>query len=128
MEIAGNTVSASEARMQAGRWSHGPYTGVSGLFIFPGDPRNKNRDAAHNPENQDLAANSLCMLATTKGIRCAAVAQPGRHDWPYAATEFAAALPWLAGQLDSPAAPHIPLPVPSPAPSSPPVWAQAAGR
>ena len=40
--------------------------------------------------------------ASSHGIRCAVVAQPGRHDWPFAAEAFAAALPWLAGRLDTP--------------------------
>lgn len=38
------------------------------------------------------------------------VAQPGKHDWPFADRAFAAALPWLAGRLGTPGVPQIPLP------------------
>ncbi|OOK66653.1 conserved membrane domain protein [Mycobacterium kansasii] len=36
--------------------------------------------------------------------------QPGKHDWPFADQAFVRALPWLAGQLDTPQAPRISLP------------------
>ena len=35
---------------------------------------------------------------------------PVRHDWPFAAQSFAAALPWLAGRLGTPGVSRIPLP------------------
>jgi hypothetical protein len=41
------------------------------------------------------------------------VAQPGRHDWPFADRVFAAALPWLAGALGTPGISRTPLPAPS---------------
>ena len=83
---------------------HGKYTGVTGRFDI------NNQAAAA----QTAAANSLCALGRANGITCAVVAQPGTHDWPYAAHAFATALPWMAGQLDTPDVPPIPLPAPPP--------------
>jgi hypothetical protein len=71
------------------------------------------RDAAANPSNQTAAAYSLCGLGRTNGIDCAVVPQPGKHDWPFAERVFAAALPWLAGQLGTPGVPRTPLPAAS---------------
>lgn len=105
---------------------HGPYTGVSGWFAIsvPGQPAGRRdtpivdtaamrvagRDAAANPGNQTAAANALCALGRTNGIDCAVVPQPGKHGWPFADQAFVRALPWLAGQLDTPQAPRISLP------------------
>jgi hypothetical protein len=36
--------------------------------------------------------------------------QPGKHDWPFADRAFAAALPWLAGQIGTPGVPRLGLP------------------
>ena len=124
---------------------HGPYTGVSGWFaIHAGQQtqrRNVNaadnnavglggRDAAGNPGDQTIAAYQLCDLGRASGIACAVEQQPGKHDWPFAAGAFKAALPWLAGQLGTPGVARIPLPDPAaPAPpdgSGP--HTQAAGR
>ncbi len=80
---------------------HGPYAGLAGWFDINGSPR---------PSDQTKAANSLCALGTTNGIDCAVVSQPGRHDWPFASHAFAAALPWLAGQIGTPDSPPIPFP------------------
>ena len=104
---------------------HGRYKAVYGWFDIPGTPRAQRRlataagigavaveahDAAINPEGQDFAANSLCTIASAHGIRCAVVAQPGRHDWPFAAQAFATALPWMAGRLGTPEVTAAPLP------------------
>jgi S-formylglutathione hydrolase FrmB len=115
--------------------NHGPYNGVSGWFAISGDPptphRNANatpaasntavglggRDAAGNPGDQTEAANSLCSLGRANGITCAAVASPGKHDWPFAAQVFASSLPWLTGQIGTPDVPQIPLPDFAPAPA-----------
>ena len=124
---------------------HGPYTGVAGWFDIPGDPDSQHyaittsrngavTDAVHdpvaNPEGQDFAANGLCRLASANGIRCAVVAQPGRHDWPFAARAFGAALPWLAGRIGTPGVPHVSLPelTPADAPPSATPSAQAAAK
>ena len=80
---------------------HGPYAGLAGWFDINGSPR---------PSDQTKAANSLCALGTTNGIDCAVVSQPGKHDWPFASHAFAAALPWLAGQIGTPDSPPIPFP------------------
>nr|WP_233213319.1 alpha/beta hydrolase-fold protein [Mycobacterium sp. QGD 101] len=84
---------------------HGPYTGVAGWFHVNG----------YAPVNaQAAAANSLCATGAARGIDCAVVVQPGRHDWQFASRAFAAALPWLAGRLGTPDVPPISLPGPGP--------------
>jgi S-formylglutathione hydrolase FrmB len=108
---------------------HGPYRDVAGWFAISSDgppaPRHDfqmtdsgairlaARDAAANPSNQTAAAYSLCGLGRANGIDCAVVPQPGKHDWPFAERAFAAALPWLAGQLGTPGVPRTPLPAAS---------------
>jgi S-formylglutathione hydrolase FrmB len=92
---------------------HGRYTGVTGWFSI-------NSQAAA-PQAQ--AANSLCALGSANGITCAVVSQPGKHDWPFASHAFAAALPWMAGQLHTPGARQVPLPAP---PQSAPIVQTAA--
>lgn len=107
---------------------HGHYDGVSAWFDIAGTAMNVGKsvsDAAANPEGQDVAANSLCAVGRAHGIRCAVVAQPGRHDWPFASTAFATTLPWLAGHLGTPDVPPILLPAPTPAPT---LHTEAAGR
>lgn len=125
------------------------YTAVSGWFDIPGPSESQHRsittagigavadgahDSAANPEGQDFAANSLCRLGSAHGIRCSVVTRPGRHDWPFAAQAFAAALPWLAGRLGTPGVPRLTLPgltpeaVSSPRPSAAMPSAQAAGK
>ncbi len=128
--------------------SHGRYRAVSGWFDIPGAPSQHRSvtaagigvvtdgvgDSAANPEGQDVAANTLCTLGSTHGIRCTVMTQPGRHDWPFAARAFAAALPWLAGRLGTPGVPRLPLPgltADSVSPPRTPVAmpsAQAAGK
>ena len=95
---------------------HGPYDDVSGLFVISGAliDNHGNATAPTTPEN--TAANTLCALGTARGIRCTVTAEPGRHNWPFAGRAFAAALPWLAGQLNTPGVPRIPLPRPTPSP------------
>ncbi len=107
---------------------HGPYTGVSGWFDINGSGSTSGptvvtaangtglggKDAAAHVSNQAAAANSLCALGATNGIECAVVVQPGRHDWPFADRAFAAALPWLAGQVRTPGIPVQGLPGPPP--------------
>lgn len=87
---------------------HGTYRDVSGWFaIAPAS----DRDA--NAGGQDVAAKSLCGLGVALGIDCAVVAQPGKHDWVFAAAAFAAALPWLAGRLETPRTQRIAFPGPN---------------
>lgn len=74
---------------------HGRYDGVAGRFDVNADV---------NARSQAAAANSLCAVGRANGIDCSVVTQPGKHDWPFAAHAFAAALPWLAGRLGTPAA------------------------
>ncbi|MDT7731342.1 MAG: hypothetical protein QOK45_1595 [Mycobacterium sp.] len=98
---------------------HGPYTGVAGRFDINGTaqsppPRPVVVNAAANPNDQTGAANSLCATGSAHGIKCAVMAQPGKHDWPFAARAFAAALPWMAGQLGTPGVAALPLSAPPP--------------
>jgi len=86
---------------------HGPYRGVQGWFDVNGGLPGK---GSGKPNDQAAAAESLCGLATQSGIGCAVVSQPGSHDWPFASTAFAAALPWLAGAIGTPDVPPTPLP------------------
>jgi S-formylglutathione hydrolase FrmB len=86
---------------------HGPYRGVSGWFVVAAG---SNRDA--NAGVQEAAASSLCATGSAYGIDCAVVHLEGKHDWVFAASAFAVALPWLAGKLGRVAVPHIPTPQP----------------
>jgi S-formylglutathione hydrolase FrmB len=93
---------------------HGPYQGVSAWFDVNGPvPRTGALTGSARPNEQALAAASLCGAGSRFGIRCAVVNQPGRHDWPFASTAFATALPWLAGAIGTPAVPHVSLPLPA---------------
>jgi S-formylglutathione hydrolase FrmB len=120
---------------------HDRYSGVSGWFAISGTASVTNapttvnaansggngmggRDPARHTSDQTSAATSLCGTGATKGIACAVVAQPGKHDWPFAARAFVAALPWLAGQLGTPGVPAEPLPASEP----PAPTVEAAGR
>jgi S-formylglutathione hydrolase FrmB len=114
---------------------HGRYVGVSGWFDVSssnvakhhrshtvtdaGDAKMGGQDVVRNFNDATVAAESLCDLGRANGINCAIVSQPGKHDWPFAANAFAAALPWLAGRLGTPGVPSTPLP--SSWPSAPPV-------
>jgi S-formylglutathione hydrolase FrmB len=102
---------------------HGRYTGVSGWFDIPASAGAQNLaeadnpalvaariDPSANPEGQDAAAKALCDVASANGIACAVVTQPGKHDWPFAAQAFAAALPWLASTLGTPGVESVQLP------------------
>ena len=103
------------------RLSLGRYTGVAGWFDINGTPSAQPHmgNAAASAGDQAAAANSLCAIGSANGIKCAVVMQPGKHDWPFAAHAFAAALPWLAGQLGTPGLPVLPLPASPGVPSSP---------
>ncbi len=103
---------------------HGPYKGISGWFAISGSPQQPRkgkavdasatglggRDAAPMPADPTAAANALCALGGAHGVNCAVVPQPGKHDWPFAEHAFAAALPWIAGQIGTPGLPFVPLP------------------
>ena len=111
---------------------HGPYRDVAGWFAINGttpanvmNAGNSGIEHGRGTSNaQASAAYSLCGLGGAHGIDCAVVSQPGRHDWPFAARAFAAALPWLAGRLGTPGDPSVPLPGP---PAAAP-YVQAAAR
>jgi S-formylglutathione hydrolase FrmB len=119
---------------------HGRYTGVSGWFDVSANTPSKRHhgisvtDAGDTtltgreakPGDQTAAAESLCELGRANGINCTIVAQPGKHDWPFASNAFAAALPWLAGRLGTPGVPRIPSP--SSWPSAPTPHTTPVGR
>jgi S-formylglutathione hydrolase FrmB len=111
---------------------HGPYAGVAGWFAINGPaqsspPRPMVVNAAASPNDQTAAANSLCATGSAEGINCAVVTQPGKHDWPFAARAFAAALPWMAAQLGTPGLRAVPLRAPPPTqPFAPPAPPQSA--
>lgn len=65
------------------------FRGLSGLFAVPG------------PVGRE-AADSLCDLGRRHGMDCTVKPLPGRHDWPSAASAFAASQPWLADRLQTP--------------------------
>jgi hypothetical protein len=49
----------------------------------------------------------------------------GKHDWPFAAQAFAAALPWLSWQIDTPEAAEVTLPGTSTQPDGVTIAAEA---
>lgn len=53
--------------------------------IARNSPAGYRRDPVGNPEGQDVAAASLCALASAHGIQRGVLAAPGKHDWPFAA-------------------------------------------
>jgi S-formylglutathione hydrolase FrmB len=102
--------------------AHGPYNGVAGWFVVGEDvpplyrPPDPNPGSVplpvppENPSEHAAAAQYLCELASDYGVECAVVSDPGKHDWPSAASAFPLALPWLAGRLGTPGVPTVPLP------------------
>lgn len=62
--------------------------------------------------SEDHAANAdkLCLLLSAHNVECSVVGYPGTHTFTAAARGFAAALPWLAGQLGTPDTQRRPLP------------------
>ncbi|GJF14034.1 membrane protein [Mycolicibacterium cyprinidarum] len=85
---------------------HGRYRGIAGWFDV------NSAVGAAKPNDQAVAARSLCALGSRSGIDCAVVTQPGNHDWPFAFDAFASALPWLASTLGTPGVPRVNLPAP----------------
>jgi S-formylglutathione hydrolase FrmB len=105
---------------------HGPYGGIAGWFDVNGSGMPPSIVAAANSRSsgQTAAANTLCALGRANGIECGVIAQPGRHDWPFAESAFGAALPWLAWHVGTPGAELVPIPQPVRSRTS----IQAAGR
>ncbi len=113
---------------------HGRYDDVSGWFAISSDNAPKRyhslavadagaiglggQDNIRYQDDQSAAADRPCRLGRGNGIDCAIVAQPGKHDWPFASRVFAKALPWLADELNTPGVPLIALPSSSPPPMS----------
>ena len=102
---------------------HGPYRGKAGWFAVSEQTqplyRAGNGNPASLPPEPSEEANVLDAVATSKymcdlvnafSIECAVVPQAGKHDFANAGQAFKASLPWLAGQLGTPAVPKVPLP------------------
>jgi S-formylglutathione hydrolase FrmB len=80
----------------------------AGLGAAGDDPTDDDWDPSS--EEHASTAPQLCGLLSAHGIECAVSSYGGSHDYPSAANGFAAALPWLAGKLDTPGVPWQPLP------------------
>ena len=110
---------------------HGHYDDVAGWFAISSDgppaPRREFADHRYRLDASGRVATPQPTRATRprRPTRCArsaaptastarSLAQPGKHDWPFADRVFAAALPWLAGQLGTPGIPRVALPDASP--------------
>ncbi|MGZ0147649.1 alpha/beta hydrolase [Kribbella sp. WER1] len=68
--------------------AHGPYTGLTGVFLTSTD------EVRHQHEAQELSR-----AAAQVGIRSLVEISPGTHTWQFAAPAFATAFPWLVDQL-----------------------------
>ncbi|MDH6110759.1 S-formylglutathione hydrolase FrmB [Kitasatospora sp. MAP12-15] len=75
---------------------HAKYRDVSGWF------ESGDQEAAQIGQARELG-----QAAGKDGISSSVTVEPGRHDWQFATTAFAQALPWLAQQLGTPG-PHQP--------------------
>lgn len=73
-----------------------PYRGVAGVFAVNRVP------GSATPNDQAVAAETLCAAGDRAGIACSVVSGPGNHDWPFASTALSASLPWLAAQIGTP--------------------------
>jgi S-formylglutathione hydrolase FrmB len=102
---------------------HGRYQGISGWFAVSGSTTPVYRAGAAKPRGIDIpepnrsntgdnaaVAQYMCALASSYGIECAVVPDPGNHDFQHAVRIFGSALPWLAGKLGTPGVPSVPLP------------------
>jgi len=100
--------------------ANAPYADVAGLFAVSGSgpalhllPHQSDPpvgDPPDDPEAHQGIATYLCQAASNAGMECSVQPQPGDHKFGTAKRRFAAALPWLAGRLHTPAVPQIPLP------------------
>lgn len=101
-----------------------PLDGIAGWFATSMDTPTVYRapagpDAGVDPQvidddrnvlNPAATANYLCELGSNHGMECAVVSGPGEHSFQNAGDNFSKALPWLAGRLNTPGVPSIPLP------------------
>jgi len=69
----------------------GKYKGSSGRFMV-GDEEDKHKEQAE----------TLLKAAKEAGLDVRMTVGHGRHDWQFGAVAFREALPWLAGELDTP--------------------------
>jgi S-formylglutathione hydrolase FrmB len=113
---------------------HGDYDGVAGWFAvseqgnvaaISGVALQDVPEERAPESNPTAAARTLCRLGSEYGIDCAVVPAGGKHDWPFAAQAFAAALPWLSWQIDTPEAAEVTLPGTSTQPDGVTIAAEA---
>ena len=78
---------------------HGHYQELSGLFVVSGAGADEHGHPVPKHNGEYDAATQLCTVGAAQGIDCGIVGVAGRHDWPCAASAFAATLPWLAAQI-----------------------------
>lgn len=103
--------------------AHGPYRDKAAWMGVSADVPTKHFPAGNSPvqpgaladwdnQSEEHADNAvrLCELLSGYGIECSVSGYQGGHDYPSAATGFAAALPWLAGRIGTPGVPATPLP------------------
>jgi S-formylglutathione hydrolase FrmB len=93
---------------------HGHYEGIWAAFVVSGARMDRKNRALSADRVETDAARRLCDLGGANGMRCAVVAMPGKHDWPFAGSAFAATLPWLTAHLQTPGAAPAPMPPGSP--------------
>ena len=102
---------------------HGRYDNLSAWLGVSDDTPTVHRPAGDTPPDpaaitdwdqysEEHAANAdkLCALLSGHNVECSVVGYGGSHDFPSAGDGFAAALPWLAGELGTPNAPTHPMP------------------
>ena len=102
---------------------HGRYDHMSAwLGISDGSPAT-HYPASDTPPDPSAIANwdqyseeripnaaKLCALLSAHNVECSIESYSGSHDFPSASYGFAAALPWLAGELGTPNAEKRPMP------------------
>jgi S-formylglutathione hydrolase FrmB len=105
---------------------HGRYDGMSAWLgvsdVIP-TAHYPARDTPPDPDaipdwdqySEERAANAakLCALLSGHNVECSVVSYSGSHDFPSAGYGFAAALPWLAGELGTPNSQKLPMPAAS---------------
>jgi S-formylglutathione hydrolase FrmB len=103
---------------------HGHYDDMSAWFAVSSDtPTVYRAGSAETPsdrtapdwrdvdvEDHPETAKTLCSFLSGYGIDCSVVSSHASHDFAGAGKAFAAALPWLAGRLDTPGVRPLPLP------------------
>jgi len=94
--------------------AHGRYDTMAAWMGVSGDIPTVHRPGTNSPsapaadwdaykDDHEANADKLCVLLSGHNIECAVVGYGGQHDFQSAGAGFAAALPWLAYRLGTPA-------------------------